>query len=193
MPPPHGGRRSAPFALIRESAAPLIQILPLSAAHLPAIESLLDARFGPARRNRTAYRLRNGVDGLPALSFVAMDGEALVGSVQCWPLAITGPDGARLPLVLLGPVAVAADREGQGIGQALMQAALAAADAAGAPPVLLIGDAPYYGRFGFAADATAGWQVPGPVDRARLLLRGPAHGLPAIGWLGPGQNARAAA
>jgi predicted N-acetyltransferase YhbS len=171
----------------------LIQILPFAAAHLPAIESLLDARFGPARRNRTAYRLRDGVDVLPALSFVAIDGDALVGSVQCWPLSITGADGARLPLVLLGPVAVAADREGQGVGHALMQAALAAADAAGAPPILLIGDAPYYGRFGFAADATAGWQVPGPVDRARLLLRGSAHGLPAIGWLGPGQNARAAA
>jgi len=179
--------------LIRESAATLIKILPYCAAQLPAIESLLDARFGPARHNRTAYRLRDGVDVLPALSFIAMDGNALVGSVQCWPLAITGLDGRRLPLVLLGPVAVAASHEGQGVGSALMQAALAAADAAAAPPILLIGDAPYYGRFGFAADATAGWHVPGPVDRARLLLRGPATTLPAIGWLGPGQGKRVAA
>lgn len=164
-----------------------MQIAPTQAADLPAIESLLDSRFGPARHNRTAYRLRDGVAPDEALCFVARDGERLVGSVQCWPIAITGL-GGDLPLTLLGPVAVVADREGEGIASQLMQAALAAADALGRPPMLLIGDAPFYSRFGFSAAATGGWLLPGPVDRRRLLLRGPATGLPRLGWVGPARR-----
>jgi predicted N-acetyltransferase YhbS len=161
----------------------LIQIFPATPADLPEIDALLDAGFGPARRNRTAYRLRDNVAPLPALSFVARDGDTLVGSLQCWPLQLRGLSGAVLPLVLLGPVVTAADRQGQGIASMMMNAALSAADNAGAPPLLLIGDEPFYGRFGFSAAATAGWRLPGPFDPARLLLRGDAAALPAIGWV----------
>jgi predicted N-acetyltransferase YhbS len=62
----------------------------------------------------------------------------------------------------------------------MMRWALAAADAAGAPPILLIGDAAFYGRFGFAAAATSGWIMPGPVDQDRVLLRGDATALPSV-------------
>jgi predicted N-acetyltransferase YhbS len=165
----------------------LIQIVPATVADLPEIDLLLDAGFGPARRNRTAYRLRDNVSPLPALSFVARDGDApdatIVGSLQCWPLQLRAVSGVLVPLVLLGPVVTAAEWQGQGIASRMMNAALAAADAAGAPPILLIGDEPFYGRFGFSAAATAGWQLPGPVDRARLLLRGDASALPTIGWV----------
>lgn len=161
----------------------MIDILPLGPEHLAAIETLLDQRFGPARRNRTAYRLRDGTDLLPQFSFVATDGDALVGSVQCWPIQMRAANGRIRPLILLGPVAVAASHEGQGIASALMRASLAAIDAAGAPPVLLIGDAPFYGRFGFTADATREWHLPGPVDQARLLLRGATMGLPRLAWV----------
>jgi len=161
----------------------VIDIVPLVAEHPPAIEALLDQRFGPARRNRTAYRLRDGADVLPEFSFVAMLGDRLIGSLQCWPARVRGLSGSRKPLILLGPVAVAADREGQGIASALMQACLAAIDAAAAPPVLLIGDAPFYGRFGFAATATSHWRLPGPVDQNRLLLRGAAAHLPRLAWV----------
>lgn len=161
----------------------MISILPLAGDHLPAIETLLDDRFGPARRNRTAYRLREGAIPLPEFSFVAMDGDRLVGSLQCWPIRLKSVSGSRLPLILLGPVAVAADREGQGIASSLMRTSLAAIDAAESPPVLLIGDAPFYGRFGFSAAATRQWQLPGPVDHDRLLLRGPSTGLPRIAWV----------
>jgi predicted N-acetyltransferase YhbS len=65
----------------------------------------------------------------------------------------------------------------------MMRRALAAADAAGSPPILLIGDAAFYGRFGFAAGATSGWIMPGPVDRVRLLLRGDATALPSVARL----------
>ncbi|WP_164157756.1 GNAT family N-acetyltransferase [Sandarakinorhabdus rubra] len=161
----------------------MIDIIPLQPGHGPAIDALLDQRFGPARHNRTAYRLRDGAALLPAFSRVAMDGATLVGSLQCWPIRLKSVAGARLPLILLGPVAVAADREGEGIATRLMRDSLAALDAADSPPVLLIGDAPFYGRFGFSAAATRQWQLPGPVDHNRLLLRGPMTGLPRIAWV----------
>lgn len=158
----------------------MIQIVPLGLCHQPAVEALLDQRFGPARHNRTAYRLRDGATAIAAFSFAALDNDALVGSVQCWPIRLRSLAGTAQPLVLLGPVAVDAAREGEGIASALMQASLAAIDAAEAPPVLLIGDAPFYGRFGFSAGATRLWRLPGPVDQDRLLLRGPSTGLPRI-------------
>lgn len=161
----------------------MITIVPLAPEHQPAIDSLLDERFGPARHNRTAYRLRDRADVLGEFSFVAMDGDTLVGSLQCWPIRLKSVGGARLPMILLGPVAVAANREGEGIASALMRAGLAALDAADSPPVLLIGDAPFYGRFGFSAAATRHWELPGPVDHDRLLLRGPTTGLPRIAWV----------
>ncbi len=163
----------------------MFQIIPATGDHHASIESLLDHRFGPARHNRTAYRLREGAQPLAHLSFVAVAGDQVVGSVQCWSIRLKPVHGARLPLILLGPVAVAANREGQGIATALMRAALAAIDAAGEPPVLLIGDAPFYGRFGFSAAATRFWTLPGPVDQARLLLRGPTTGLPRIAAVEP--------
>ncbi|WP_310476767.1 N-acetyltransferase [Sandarakinorhabdus sp.] len=161
----------------------MITLVPLLLSHQPAIDSLLDERFGPARRNRTAYRLRDRAEVLSAYSSVAFDGDQLVGSLQCWPIRLKSVGGARMPMILLGPVAVAAAREGQGIATALMRASLAALDAGDSPPVLLIGDAPFYGRFGFSAAATRHWELPGPVDHARLLLRGPATGLPRIAWV----------
>lgn len=161
----------------------MIDLVPLGPAHRPAIDSLLDERFGPARHKRTAYRLRDRAEPLAAYSFVAMDGDRLVGSLQCWPIRLKSVGGARLPMILLGPVAVAADREGEGIASALMRASLAALDADDSPPVLLIGDAPFYGRFGFSAAATRHWELPGPVDHDRLLLRGPTTGLPRIAWV----------
>lgn len=161
----------------------MITIIPLAPGHQPAIDSLLDDRFGPARHKRTAYRLRDRAEVLGDFSFVAMDGETLVGSLQCWPIRLKSVGGARLPMILLGPVAVAKAKEGQGIASALMRASLAALDAADSPPVLLIGDAPFYGRFGFSAAATRHWELPGPVDHDRLLLRGPTTGLPRIAWV----------
>lgn len=156
----------------------MIAIKPLAAVAASAIETLLDDRFGTARHHRTAYRLRDGAGVLADASFAALAEDRLVGSVQCWPIRLRHAAGMR-QLVLLGPVAVAADRERQGIGSALVRASLAALDSASSAPVLLIGDAPYYGRFGFTAAATHHWELPGPVDRARLLLRVPTTGLSA--------------
>ncbi|HEX8445530.1 MAG TPA: N-acetyltransferase [Sphingomonas sp.] len=164
----------------------MTNILPLTLVAPSAIERLLDAAFGVDRHARTAYRLRAGVDWIADLSFAALAGDVLVGSVQCWPIALTTPGGETVPLTLLGPVAVDPARQHAGIGQRLTRAAIAAIRAHAAPPPLLIGDPEYYGRFGFVAAPTAGWDLPGPFEPHRLLLLPtPGRVLPTAGMVGP--------
>lgn len=155
------------------------------------VERLLDRAFGSDRHARTAYRLRAGTQAIPELSFALVDGTMLLGSIQCWPVQFDGDDGTVWPLVLVGPVAIVPERQQEGLGRQLMEAALAAAE--GGPPLTLIGDPEYYGRFfGFDAAATALWRLPGPVERHRLLARG--TNVPALpGVLGPRRHATAAA
>jgi len=163
-------------------------LLPLDTVSPAKTEALLDRAFGTGRHARTAYKLRAGVAWLPALSFAAVDArEHLVGSIQCWPVALTTPAGQRHPMIMVGPVAVLPEAQGQGYGQALMTATLAALTPEAPLPQVMVGDPDYYGRFwGFSAAYTAGWDLPGPVERHRLLARcaTPAI-LPAEGMLGP--------
>jgi predicted N-acetyltransferase YhbS len=158
----------------------------IEAKDLPAIERLLDLAFGADRQRRTAYRLREGVSAELAASCAAFDESgALIGSLQSWPLALTEPEGRATPLWLVGPIAVHPDRRGEGIARGMLRRALAAIDETGVCAVL-IGDPEYYGPFGFAADATGGWSLPGPVERHRLLARlDEGQTLPAEGMLGP--------
>jgi len=151
-----------------------------------AVESLLDRAFGPDRHARTAYAVRGAATALPQLSFAAVDGGTLVGSIQCWPVSLTLDGGGAVPLAMVGPVAVEPARQQGGLGRQLMAAALAAAALAGDDRALtLIGDPEYYGRFfGFSAERTAQWRLPGPVERRRLLARG-ADVPDAAGLLGP--------
>jgi predicted N-acetyltransferase YhbS len=159
---------------------------PIETADLPAIERLLDCAFGADRQRRTAYRLREDVASEPSASCVAFDEHgALIGSLQSWPLALTQKDGTITPLWLVGPIAVEPARRGEGIARAMLRRALAAIDDT-AIPAVLIGDLDYYGPFGFAADATGGWSLPGPVERHRLLARlDNGRTLPMHGSLGP--------
>ena len=163
-------------------------IIPLDAIDPALVEDLLDRAFEPERRQRTAYKLREGTDWLPTLSFAALDAEQhLVGTIQCWPTALTDPAGRRHPLILFGPVAVLPEAQGTGYGKALMTAAIAALSPKAQLPQVMIGDGEYYGRFwGFSADYTGGWTLPGPWDPARLLARGASPAvLPKEGSLGP--------
>ncbi|WP_028966994.1 GNAT family N-acetyltransferase [Sphingomonas phyllosphaerae] len=166
----------------------MIQMVPIAAVADAAVEQLLDRAFGHDRHARTAYRLRAGTQAIPELSFALIEGNVLLGSIQCWPVQLEGDDGAVWPLVLVGPVAIVPERQQEGLGRRLMEAALAAA--ADGPPLTLIGDPEYYGRFfGFDAAATAAWRLPGPVERHRLLARGLS--VPAAGLLGPRRHALA--
>ncbi|MEM6908020.1 MAG: N-acetyltransferase [Pseudomonadota bacterium] len=172
-----------------ESIATLI---PLEAVDPVLIERLLDRAFGEDRHARTAYRIRAGMDWLPQLSFAALDAdEMLVGTLQCWPIALRDPAGRPVPLVMVGPVAVVPERQREGFGQGLMSAMLDAEARLAQPnqaalAQLLIGDVSYYGRWGFSAAPTGGWRCPGPYDPARLLARGAnLAAMPAEGMLGP--------
>ena len=134
--------------------------------HGPAIEQLLDAAFGEARRHKTAERLRDGQAPLRELSLVALDGQNLVGTVRLWPV-LAGSRKRRA--LLLGPLAVDARCRDQGVGGTLIEQAIGRARAAGEKAIILVGDQPYYARFGFRPDRTTGLWLPGPVDRKRFL------------------------
>lgn len=164
----------------------MIRIAPIADVPPEAVDLLLDQAFGTDRRGRTAYRLREGMAAVPDLSLVALQDGELIGSIQCWPIELRHDRGAAA-LILVGPVAVRPDRQRDGIGKMLMTAALAAADARGCEPMVLIGDPEYYDRFfGFSAAPTAEWAVPGPVERHRLLARlRPGRNVPVKGVLGP--------
>lgn len=140
--------------------------LPLSAVPAPAVEHLLDLAFGADRKSRTAYLLRTGGRIMPSLSWAVMDGDDIIGAIQCWPVRI----GASR-LVLVGPVAVRPDHQGAGIGHKLMHLMLDQSGILGNPAMVMIGDLEYYKRFGFSVDATAGWTLPGPWEPHRLLAR----------------------
>jgi predicted N-acetyltransferase YhbS len=165
----------------------MIAIVPLTPDRADAVETLLDRAFGPDRRKRTAYAVRGDAAPIAAISFAALDDQGrLVGSVQCWPVALATDAGTTVPMVMVGPVAVEPGRQQAGLGRRLMHAALDAAAATGQDAALmLIGDPEYYGRFfGFDAGRTGGWRLPGPVERHRLLARGDA--VPDMpGMLGP--------
>jgi predicted N-acetyltransferase YhbS len=129
-----------------------------------AREALLNRGFGPARFRKTSEKLRVG--RAAALAFTAVDGAGkVIGTVRLWNI-IAGSAG---PALLLGPLAVDDAAQGQGLGAALMNHALAAATAEGHDSILLVGDAPYYARFGFNAGLARDLHLPGPVDRARFL------------------------
>lgn len=143
---------------------PIIDERPADAA---AIETLLDTCFGPGRTAKTVYRLRAGVDPAPGLSLVSLDAAGtLVGTIRCWPVRL-GDDGR--PSLLLGPVAVDPSLQGQGLGGALIRETMARAATLGHRSVILVGDAPYYVRFGFTRAPVERLALPGPVDLARFL------------------------
>lgn len=163
-------------------------LIPLDNVDPALVEALLDRAFEPERHKRTAYKVREGTDWLPGLSFAAIDGdEHLVGTIQCWPVALTDPQGRAHPMIMVGPVAVLPEHQGQGYGKALMTASLVALSPHAPLPQVMIGDPEYYGRFwGFTNEYTSQWQLPGPFEQRRLLVRcaNPAV-LPEQGMLGP--------
>ncbi|HEY0622979.1 N-acetyltransferase [Sphingomonas sp.] len=148
----------------------MFDLVPLADMPAGEVESLLDAAFGTDRHGRTAYRVRAGMRAIPELSFAAVEGGTLVGSIQCWPVALACDDGSRVPMVMVGPVAVSPARQNVGIGRALMWKAIEVAQPRG-EPLMLIGDPEYYAQFGFDAEATGQWRLPGPFEQRRLLAR----------------------
>lgn len=148
----------------------MITIRPERPTDVGAREALLDRAFGPCRFTKSSERLRAGNAPAAGLALVATEAghdgkERIVGTVRLWPVSAGGRDA-----LLLGPLAVEPGRQGFGIGAALMRHALAEAARRGHAAVLLVGDAPYYSRFGFSAAAAAGLAMPSGHE-PRLLAR----------------------
>ena len=144
--------KAAPFAIRAEKVS-----------DVAAREALLDACFGENRHLRTCQRLRDGRAPAEGLAFSAMAEGKLVGTLRLWHVSAGG-----IPALMLGPLAVEASSRELGVGTALMDHALAAA-ARGHRAVILLGDAPYYARFGFSVEKMAELSLPGPFERDRLL------------------------
>ncbi len=152
---------AAPFAIRSERASDVV-----------AREALLDACFGANRQLRTCQRLRDGRAPAEGLALSAVSQGRLVGTLRLWHVSAGGTRA-----LVLGPLAVDPSCRKLGVGTALMEHALAAAKQRGHGAVVLVGDAPYYARFGFSALKTVELRLPGPFERDRLLgleLRGGA-------------------
>ena len=145
--------KAAPFAIRAERAS-----------DVAARDALLDACFGDNRHTRTCQRLRDGRAPAEGLALSAVAQGQLVGTVRLWHVTVGGT-----PALMLGPLAVEASSRQLGVGAALMDHALAAAKARGHRAVILLGDAPYYARFGFSHRKTGGLSLPGSFERDRLL------------------------
>jgi predicted N-acetyltransferase YhbS len=154
--------RKTPVALISD-VAPFV-IRAERASDVVAREALLDACFGVNRHMRTCQRLRDGRAPAEGLALSVVRQGRLVGTVRLWHVSAGG-----VPALVLGPLAVDASCRQFGVGAALMNHALAAAKAFGHGAVILLGDAPYYARFGFSALKTGELSLPGPFERDRLL------------------------
>jgi predicted N-acetyltransferase YhbS len=145
--------KAAPFAIRAEKASDVV-----------AREALLDACFGENRHMRTCQRLRDRRAPAEGLGFSAVSEGRVVGTLRLWHVSAGG-----CPALILGPLAVEASSRKLGVGTALMDHALAAAKARGHRAVILLGDAPYYARFGFSVQKTGELSLPGPFEQERLL------------------------
>ncbi len=144
----------------------------------PEVEALFDTCFAPGREALSSYRLRDHVPPVGDLCLVARDDLNIVaGAVRFWPVLVGGVEA-----LLLGPIAVHPTRQGEGLGALLMEAGLHGAAEAGWVRVLLVGDAPYYERFGFRHLPAV--EMPPPTNPARVLGHGDWEGIagPVTRW-----------
>lgn len=147
----------------------MFRILPETADDIYEVEMLLDLAFAPGRTALSSYQLREGVEPVAELSRIVRDEfDAVVGAIRYWPIRI-GASGD--PALLLGPVAIHPTRQGEGLGALLIGESLDAAVKLGWERVVLVGDAPYYRRFGFTRQMTLALDFPKPVNLERLLAK----------------------
>ncbi|MEL6979442.1 MAG: N-acetyltransferase [Pseudomonadota bacterium] len=136
-----------------------------------AVEALFDVAFAPGRANLSSYRLRIGAKPVEGLCLTAKDEfDVVVGAIRYWPIRIgDGPADRCAEALLLGPVAVHPTRQSEGLGARLIFDSLSRAETQGWRIVLLVGDEPYYGRFGFRREAARRIAFPEPTNPKRVL------------------------
>lgn len=141
----------------------MIELKPETPEDWWEVEALYDLCFAPGREALSSYRLRDDIPPEPRLSRVARDADGiLAGAIRYWPVHVGTADA-----LLLGPVAVHPTRQGEGLGGALIRDSLASAGESGWDRVMLVGDAPYYARFGF--ERLTGVEMPPPTNPDRIL------------------------
>ena len=140
----------------------MYDLCPETDADTPEVEALLDLCFAPGRTALSSYRLRDGVPPVPELCLTLRSGDTLVAAIRYWPVRVGGRS-----VLLLGPVAVHPTAQGEGLGGLLMRESLSRARAMGWARVMLVGDAPYYSRFGFVR--LEGVEMPPPTNPDRVL------------------------
>lgn len=141
----------------------MYDLCPETDADTPEVEALLDLCFAPGRTALSSYRLRDGVPAVRELCLTLRAGAGmLAAAIRYWPVRVGGR-----PVLLLGPVAVHPTAQGEGLGALMMRESLARARAMGWARVMLVGDAPYYARFGFAR--LDGVEMPPPTNPERVL------------------------
>ena len=158
---------------------------------IPAREALLDRCLGERRTTKSSERLREGRLPAEGLALTAERDGAVVATVRLWHVEAAGK-----PALLLGPLAVSPELQGEGLGKAMMREAIWRAACRGHGAILLVGDAPYYARFGFTAEPMADLAMPGPFERERFLglelregaLQGASGVLKATGALVPAEE-----
>ena len=142
-----------------------VEIAQETASDVSILSDLSAQAFGPGRFARTAYRIREGVPPVASLSLTARVGGKVVGGIRFTPVAV----GEETKALLLGPLVVDPLHTGNGYGSLLVEQGIARARGEGFRLVVLVGDVPYYGRFGFVQVPRGQISLPGPVDPARLL------------------------
>ena len=147
-----------------ETAPSQPHITPEAPGDAFGVEAVVAAAFGPGRFAKTAERLSEG--STPIAGFVPREGNRIAGAVRLWPIRI-----GETPAAFLGPIAVDSGHRKGGLGARLVEHCLIAAEGLGLEAVLLVGDTPYFGRFGF--QRAEGVTLPGPVDPRRVLIRAP--------------------
>jgi predicted N-acetyltransferase YhbS len=140
-------------------------ITPEQTGDAAEVDALIEAAFGPGRLAKAAERLREGNRPIEGLSVVAREAGRIVGCARMWPVRV----GDR-PAILLGPFAVDKAWRSRGLGAALVEAACERTRAAGHGLVILVGDAPFFGRIGFQPVAPKALSLPGPVDMRRVMV-----------------------
>ncbi len=147
---------------------PAYKVRPETAADSAAVETLIEKVFGPGATTRAAWVLREGVEHVPSLAYVAIIGGTIAGSIRFTPVLWGGKE-----VLMLGPLGVARHQAKQGIGRALMQAGMEAArkafDGGDHEVVILVGDLSYYQPFGFVRISPDRIRLPRPADPLRIL------------------------
>jgi predicted N-acetyltransferase YhbS len=147
----------------------MFRVLPETPDDIDEVEVLLDLAFAPGRAALSSYQLREGVAPIAKLSTIVRDEyDSVVGAIRYWPVRIGDSND---PALLLGPVAIHPTRQGEGLGALLMMETLERARELGWQRVILVGDEPYYRRFGFTREMTRALEFPKPVNIKRLLAK----------------------